>query len=109
MPHAVGDRQFRIRGAGGPTHRLQEKMPKVEQTELIRVETLLWKQQFQFRAGSLNEAGAGLWTCSNPIQTCWRHNRPIRFHRNFKPARVECVNDAAYRHSCLTHGRIAAL
>ena len=92
MLHAVGDRQFRIREEAGPIHRLQEKMPKVEQTELIGVETLLWKHQFQFLASSLKEACAGLWTYANPIQTRWRRDRPICFDRNFKPARMECVN-----------------
>ena len=67
-------------------------MLKTERTELIGVETLLWKHQFQFLAGSLHEAGAGLRAYANPIKTRWRRNRPIRFDRNLKPARVECVN-----------------
>src|ERR1700733_3556250 len=92
MLHAVIDRQFRIRGAAGPIHRLQEKMPKVERTELIGVETLLWKDQFQFLAGLLNKPCAGLWPYATPIQARWRRNRPIRFDRNFKPVRVKCVD-----------------
>src|SRR5205807_649465 len=77
-----------------PIHRLKREIIEVEIFELLRIQSLLWHNQFQFITFSENKVRSQFRTNTDPIDAGWWKSCPIRFDRYFKTHLVKFRNQA---------------
>src|ERR1019366_1497835 len=94
MIEAVLHSEFRVNGATGTIHWLQEEVPKREGFEGLWIDSWLRKNQLQFVSSSLLQLCALLRAHTDPIHARRSQYRPVGLDGDFEPTRVQRSNQS---------------